>query len=124
VINHPLVVGAASFFAVALMARYAHASQAMALVAAFPFGVFAYAQARIQQRICFRDYRKRWLELFGYFFVFLYAFAGLPYLINELVGDVPQQGARILALFAIGFGLAGVGLGRLNMIKKEDNHEP
>ena len=122
-INHPLVVGAASFFAVALMARYAQASQVMALVAAFPFGVFAYTQARIQQLVCFRDYRKRRLELFVYFFVFLYAFAGLPYLINAFVGEVPQNGARVLALFAIGFGLAGVGLGRLNMIKKEETDE-
>jgi len=123
VINHPLVVGAAAFFAGALMARYAQASHAMALLAAFPFGVFAYTQARIQQLVCFRDYRKRNLEFFIYFFVFVYAFAGLPYLIGEFVGEVPRNGARVLALCMIGFGLAGVGLGRLNMIKKDDQHE-
>lgn len=119
-INHPLIVGAAVFFAAALMARYAHASQTMALLAAFPFGVFGYTQARMQQLVCFRDYRKRYLELFIYFFVFLYAFAGVPYLIGEFVGDLPRNALRILALFVIGFGLAGVGLGRLNMLKKED----
>jgi hypothetical protein len=123
VINHPLVVGVASFFAVALMARYAQASQSMALIAAFPFGVFAYTQARIQQLVCLRDYRKRGLELFVYFFVFIYAFAGLPYLLNGFVGEMPRDGARVLSLFVIGFGLAGVSLGRLNMIKKEEIDE-
>ncbi|MBT3606334.1 MAG: hypothetical protein HOE48_01065 [Candidatus Latescibacteria bacterium] len=122
-INHPLVVGAALFFAVALMGRYAEASQAMALLAAFPFGVFGYAQARMQQLVTFRDYRKRNLELFVYVFVFVYAFMGLPYLINELVGEIPQKSVRVFALFGIGFGLACVSLGRLNMIKKEETHE-
>lgn len=123
-INHPLIVGTALFFAVALMGRYAQAPQAMALLAAFPFGVFGYAQARIQALVSFRDYRKRNLELFVYFFVFVYAFVGLPYLIDGLVGEIPQKSVRVFALFGIGFGLACMSLGRLNMIKKEEIHEP
>lgn len=123
-INHPLIVGAVLFFTVALFARYAQASQSMALIAAFPFGVFGYAQTRLQQLVYLRDFRRRYLELFIYFFVFLYAFAGLPYLVGEFVGEVSRNGARVLSLFAFGFGLAGVGLGRLNMIKKEETNEP
>jgi len=118
VIYHPIIMSAAAFFAAALVARYAQASQTLALVAAFPYAVFAYTHALIQGRTCHRDWRKRGLEFFIFFFVFLYALGGIGYIAGELFGSVSRSNGRILALFLIGFGLAGVGLGRLNMLPK------
>ena len=71
--NHPLVVATASFFAVALLARYASATHPVALVTAFPFAIFVYAQLRIQNQLgCPKKRGRRW-AWFIYFFIFVYA---------------------------------------------------
>lgn len=123
--NHPLVLSAAAFFAVALFARYTQADQILSLIIAFPYGVFAYAQTRLHQRVPYPQYRKRTLEYFILFFVLLYALAGIRYITDDLFGEASHGASRLLALFVIGFGMAGVSLGRLNMVgaKEPENQD-